>query len=475
MYAGPILILVMLFRLLMDRKSSTSSSPSVRRGFVLAGARLVVILLTSALAGKWLWLSGFLYTLLFPSFWLNQVTVRFGWVKASYWFARFSFPFGFDESARAVGAYYGARALLRSPERKHLGWIEAELARPKVLAGAGVVALGICQWLRGNDEVGKKLLLLASRLPPTFTGRAACKVSRDLLVADAAEHGDFELVIELGRAPRPTRWSYVMARAAERLLETPRSPSKLGLTCLFLLAPRRIATWPLIRRALQTELSPFAPPQALGLESWPSALAHLWSALSKPHLEVDELRRKLATVRNVLHSTIHQDTLTHRCFELSAGSASVATERFEAQLVTLLVEVLNDPKVSLRAQLNAWSDNYLDAALLERREALFEEVQVAADDFRAKTGKDILLDAKLEWLAWAKFSHLADELLHIDPESSHEVFEATFVPLCNFAVQEQNERKRSAFAWSVYSWLSGQAEPGENADLLKSNLKSTLK
>lgn len=459
----PFLILALvLFDRWRGSKGATSwSHQNIRRGF------WVVLLRVTFVLPAWLalpdpvrpWLGVPTLLLLTPNLWLSHVCVRLGWVRMSYWGGRLGLPTGFDDPLRVVGCYYAARALLRRPDPAARTWIETELSRTKHLGGAGVVALGLCAWLRGDAPRGTQLLELADEMPRVFVGRHARRVARDLLVADAAARGDWEAVIERGTARWPLRWSYCVARAAQRITGAPGAPHRATLLALFVLAPRRWTTWPLIRRALSIDPTDAALPPTPPSPTLPVALGRLWSVSSSPVIDGIELRRAVVDVQ----ATLERDE-----------DSAVTLERFEAELVERICGLLETRPVR-DIEHDPEGDGILDRALDQFSARRFAELEARAKDYADRTTPERSLDPATEWLAWAEFRRLGDELCQLDPSLDETLFDAIFIPVCNFAVQEQNDLKRRAFAWSVYAWLNRHATDPENQTLLTSNVRSTLR
>jgi hypothetical protein len=181
---------------------------------------------------------------------------------------------------------HAALALVRGkPSAQMLDRVERSLRQADCVYGAGIVAAGLIAALRDDRHLARCFLLVADTLDPRFISRRARAVARDWLVVDAALIGDWPEVIRLGRRGRhSTRWSYTVARIAERLSGDKQACDDWLLWLCWMVAPRRRGTLPLLRRWLA---SPRVPRQSAVSESvctdLPQALANMVRRLKNTH------------------------------------------------------------------------------------------------------------------------------------------------------------------------------------------------
>jgi hypothetical protein len=241
--------LIIFFIILAARRSRGEPielSLAVRLRF-LKGVELGVLLLVFGgvdLIGKALLVPAFI--LLFtPSFVLRQVVVPLGLPRVAYWTARWLGPIKVMKESSAGAAVYGALALARRPSSlKTLDWLELKVNLARSVRGAGVVAAGLLAALRGDRDRARGLFLIADAMQRKHIPRCVRVVARDWLVADAARIGNWTEVARLGRRGKGSlRWSYALARMAERLAGDPRGCWNWQLWLWWIIAPRRIATF----------------------------------------------------------------------------------------------------------------------------------------------------------------------------------------------------------------------------------------
>lgn len=154
----------------------------------------------------------------------------------------------------------GALASLRSrvPATDQDAWLRMQLG-PAPLRGAGIVAAGLIAANAGDRNRARRLLASLDQLDPDLCPALARGIAADWLVADAAVRGAWDEVAEhVDTLPDPSRSARFIAIAAERLRGEYVSDG--ALIKRWLLAPRRLHTLSLLRRALRaTDLAEPAP------------------------------------------------------------------------------------------------------------------------------------------------------------------------------------------------------------------------
>ncbi len=92
-----------------------------------------------------------------------------------------------------------------------------------------MVAAGLLAALRKDIDRARGLLATADRMHAQLMPRSMRAVARDWLVVDAARVGNWHRVIRLGlSSTNRLRWSYNMARIAERLTGDPQASAATG-------------------------------------------------------------------------------------------------------------------------------------------------------------------------------------------------------------------------------------------------------
>lgn len=181
-----------------------------------------------------------------PTLVLEWMVLPLRMPRVAYWVARVGYPLSFVGESSAGDVVYGALAAARTRSRlKSASWLKEKLDRPRSLRGGGVVAAALLATLRGNRDRARCLFLVADTLPSKVISRKARRIARDWLVAEAAQAEEWREVIRLGRRKYGSRrWSYLMARIAERLVGDKRACGNWLLWLFWLIAPRRLATLP---------------------------------------------------------------------------------------------------------------------------------------------------------------------------------------------------------------------------------------
>ncbi|MCC6996372.1 MAG: hypothetical protein IT370_17305 [Deltaproteobacteria bacterium] len=151
---------------------------------------------------------------------LHGWIVRRGWVRLAMASATLRVVRG-GQDGDGVIALAGARALLRQrvPSEADAGLVEARLARQRSPRGAGLAAHGLLLAARGDREGARVLLASVATLAPAVCPAAALRLSREWLIGDAAERGDWAALAAMATSMATSMSSEdVSARAALLLL-----------------------------------------------------------------------------------------------------------------------------------------------------------------------------------------------------------------------------------------------------------------
>jgi hypothetical protein len=477
--AGVAVLFIVIWILASRRRgSSISLTP---RFWVWAGkyALLVVLPIIFGAAGivGWALLVPVFILLFAPTFVLELIVVPLGLPRVAYWIARCCVPLGLGKEAGAGGALYGARALARRPScPQTIGWLEQKAIHARSLRGAGVVAAGLLAALHGDRHRARSLFLVADTLPRTFIPSKARAVARDWLVADAARIGNWREVIRLGRRGKDSlRWSYAVARIAERLAGDPRCCDGRLLWLCSMAAPRRRFTLPLLRRALAV---PSTPKQTAAEQSvagdLPDALADLARLLENRFAhDGRSLARSVSAVDAALDCSATRAGIQQRLLALGAQpDADAVLAGFRTRLAGLLAPLIEEAPNFAGGKDRAPT---LDRAIEQVRARLFRDIAAQCKDYDDRRQRESSLDTLAEWRAWAATRESADRLLELAPDSENALFQAMYVPVCNFAVFQHNVFSRTPLAHEIYSWLHRHARsnPSASQHLLKNMRAST--
>jgi hypothetical protein len=409
-----------------------------------------------------------------PTLVLKWIVVPLRMPRVAYWTVRIGLPLGCIREIRAWGVMYGALALARKDaSNETIVWLEQRLNGVQRMRGAGVVAAGLLAALRRDRDQARCLLLIADTLSGRFTSRRIRAIARDWLVADAARIGDWREVIRLGRRSRGSlRWSYALARIGERLIGDKRGCGDWLLWLCFLSAPRRWATYPLLRRALAVPARPPSADVRPAAAALPLALAGLARAIEGRHIhDGTSLARSVGAVDGNLDSM--RAAIDQRLRALGGrGNADTVIFAFRERLIGLVAPLIEeDPHLALAAQ----GSPILSEATRQVRLRLFRDIEARCKDYDARTEDERALDEVPEWTAWALLRRSADRLLELDPESKIPLFQTMYHPVTNFAVLQFNRCKRNALAHDMFSWLLPHSRSNHEAlQLLAKNVKAVL-
>jgi len=410
-----------------------------------------------------------------PTTVLRWIVVPLRMPRVAYWTVRLCWPLGLVKEIEAGGVMYGALALARKgASDEAVRWLEQRLRNAEPMRGAGVVAAGLLAALRKQDNLAYSLLSLADRMDKRLISRATRAIARDWLVVDAARVGNWRRVIRLGRhGTSRLRWSYSMARIGERLTGDPRAWRDWLLWPCFLLAPRRLATYPLFRRALAVPVRRSAQPDATpAVAELPLALGGLARAIEGASAHDGQaLARSIDAVDSHLDSMRGQ--IERRLNALGGrGDAGAVLSDFRQRLIDLVTPLIEDDPYLARA---AQRGSIMDQAVWQARRRLFGDIQVRCKDYQERTAEHNSLDLVSEWEAWAMLQCSADQLLELDPTVESVLFQTVFASVCNFAVFQHNGRQRIALAHDMFIRLLRHSGSDSQArELLAKNVQAGI-
>jgi hypothetical protein len=405
---------------------------------------------------------------------LRWIVVPLRMPRSAYWTVRICFPLGLIKEIEAGAVVYGALALARKKSSDEtISWLERKLRNAETIQGAGVVAAGLLAALRKDIGRARGLLATADRMHWRLIPGSIRAIARDWLIVDAARVGNWHRVIRLGMSSDRLRWSYNMARIAERLTGAPQARPNWLLWQCFLSAPRRRLTYPLFRRALavpRRRSEPLdAPASATGL---PLALGELARALEGANAHDGELLdRSIDAVDRELDS-VHP-MIEQRLGMLGGrGDPSSVRSLFRHRLIDLAIPLIeDDPYLARTAQ----QDSIMEQAAWQVRRRLMGDIESQCRDYRERTAGEDSLDLVAEWETWARLNSSADRLLELDSAAENVLFQMVYAPVCNFAVYQHNGRKRIALAHDMFVWLLRYAhDTPEARQLLAKNVQAGI-
>jgi hypothetical protein len=442
--------------------------------------------------------------MMFPAAFAGRVLVPLGLPKAAYFLVWVGMPPFYPPERRGAAAFFGALAALRARrvDPKTLDWLERRLLletspREATVAGAGLLAAA-----RGKLDAARALLRSVDALPGHFGATAPQRVARSWLVADAARRGSWHEVGRLGLRCRPyRRWPHAMGLIAERLEGTPAARSDASLVLAWLVAPHRLATWPILRRALAT---PRTGPGVPGAESLASGVRD--AEVSGVAAGADDLLRaalqahatciRAPSAASVAASAAAWDavqaspqvsaTLGQRALALSArtgaesalarlaGMAEADLAAFPDALVAVATPTgLARGSIHASARAAGKASDTLRRAARRVRANWQNDVETVADSLRERTVRGAALESYAEWLAWASLREPWERLRSAGSLADRRAVFALARPMaCNYAVWLYNDQGEKLLANAIFRWLLDEANVlGDDAAavLLKRN------
>jgi hypothetical protein len=404
-----------------------------------------------------------------------RCVIPLGWPRVTYWMARVCRPLGFAIEPTAGGVVYGALALARRRQSPAaIDWLGRKLDAVPSLHGGGVVASGLLADLRGDHHQARCLLLVADTMTVRRISSPARRIARDWLIRDAARVGKWREIIRLGRDGKQIlRWSYSVARFAERIIANERAAARWRLVLFWILAPRRRLSLPLLRRALAS-----LPAPAVSIRSTagtlPQALSQFAGVLSNDQIfDGRALSLSVHAVNDALETSGMRRRLEERMAALGGdGDIEAVVAEFRGQLADVIGALIETCPHFANAKPEAPA---IADGIARVRRRLFRDIQAHCGDYREREQTKHLLSASAEWGLWALLRNSADRVLVIDPASETALF-GTMWPVCNnFVVLHHNAYKRTTFAYEIYSWLHSHSWSNPSArDLLAKNMRAAL-
>jgi hypothetical protein len=465
------------------KSSGGSSSTDIRPGFWVFVLRLFAFGVAFAYAveqGAWIKtiILGTVALACWPTLLIEAIAVPLGLPRLAFWVTVSLRPLYVVSGVKSIAVGHAARALLgeREPSLHRIAWLQDELSRSAKGRGATLVAEGLLAVLRRDLRAARALLRTADTLHPSQTPRPLRRAARDWLVADAAAAGNWDEVVTRGvRAHKKMRWSYAVGRMAQRLTGRAGAPWRATMIALWILAPHRLTTFSLLRRALGPSASKPAP-KADQDPNLAYALGRLASLHENPATASNG--RLLETVRaleEALEAPQTRALVQRRALALGATrSPEDLLGQFREQIETALGTLLDEGAAT---QLPEDPPALLGGAVRRARQRLLRELESYCADYKQRAKAMIPLSELDEWRAWAHVRDSGERLLAIDPGSEAAMYQVVYFAVCNFAVFQHNDMKRRGMAHQMFDWLHDRAmnvgSVSESA-LTAENMKASL-
>ncbi len=415
---------------------------------------------------------------------VRLVLLPLGLLRTAYYMS-FLCLLRFQDDRRGGALLVGAWALLRASQRAEsqsgpaLRFLEKRLHRLKKLRGAAVVAMGLSAARRGELEAARALLESAFNLHPAACPQWALELAGEWLTVDAVALGSWPRVSAHASGARPRSPLTRFLRAcADRFVTTDEPtlapPTDLSLSLLWLRAPHRRATWPLLQRARlsrpQPPPSPAPTPSAsrpeLPAPELPAALRELALLLLAPSsaLTQEQLLQVCRSFDAALQSPATLRRLTERALILGQSGPEAALRELRAQVASMIGARLREAALPIDQLLATTpagqriSDLAAEAAQAVRSQ-LLEEIEQACDALHDRTTDKRELPVEDEWREWAALRARYQRVCRLGGLTIRRL---AWGPLhrevCNWAVWLWNERHHKVLANAVFRFLLTEAE-----------------
>ncbi len=494
---GPILLaLVWAFRAAGGSSTAAGASVRLSRGtavdawiiFAMVLRGLAALAATAAVAGLMSEAPTYLGSgialivvsvLLFPGAIVDRVLAPLGLVRLTFWYSRMLCPFRTISDPLAGAVIDASRALRRSRVDRSataaaLGF-ERLTWRGPIASGWALIAWAELADACGDTPRARQIFEAAARAGD-WRWAAARRHARLWMAADAAERGDWERVIALGRAAPWRHQARLMAHVVEATLGRPRR-GRARLVARSIVTPSRRVLLPWILRALAAtppagvEASPSgdADPlrQALVLHAeavragasvrWSqlAALALAWERVASPATDA-MLGRRIAVLGARIDPGVARDALLAEPREDVSRLMGMIAEPLPSGLV--------EPPL-LRSVRHDTCDARLSAL-----ESLIGRLQVGGSPLPPPSSPDA-------WAAWGAVRAAYESLAQLSaPAELAWVLQRGWGHLCNHAAWIANACGEGALAHDIFAWLYAECRRlGVPADmkLLKENARVT--
>jgi hypothetical protein len=399
--------------------------------------------------------------LAFPWALARHVAAPLGLVRPSFLLGRMAeVTFGRDPGGGAALA--ASLALLRRPTPSLVVWVDARLAALEQAGGAAVAAAGLRSAATGDVDGARQLLRSVAQIAGADTPPVAARLAADWLAADAAERGAWEELASLVPATRTVRFLDALNR-------------RQAVWLWWLIAPRRRATWALVRQALaeqapaQQEQAPPpsdpAPREANPYRDGGSG-DRLAGALAA-HLELDVHRGVLLPERlsaaAARWDAALEDPSVRGLAEQRARALGVNAAPALSALASGVTEDLAEMAIASGQPL-AGGHGIAGAAAARAREILLAEVELAARVLVARGMRR--LPALVEWREALGLEERCARIGRLAGLPARRlVFEEVHAALCPLACRLWNDREERPLADALFRWLLAEAEAVGNSRL----------
>lgn len=468
--AGPAMIVVAT--VWQARHRRFKDPPLLVRLGRLARVLVAAVALVAIDRRHWLALPCLLF--IFPEPFLEYIVVPFGRPRVAYWTTRILLPQSTLREPRAGAVLNELRARLFRNRGVDSPWwrpFSAALFAGEMGRTAGAATLtarAIVDVLDNRRDDARKLLAVAQEMSVWHAPRAARRYAQAWLLADAAERGAYGEVIRLSMAGPVTLRAAFMRSAARAVLGLSR-PSPAKLKALWLCAPARRASLPLLQRALAT---PRRPPLKIGDRGFRDAQTALLGlgALPLGAATRDEVRRAAVVGQVATDSGEIEAFVAARKEQLHAGyDVRTMVAKAGDQLVREIGQI------SRNAAVDACHDNAEPALIIAAKDQLQSELLHELESACARLPRHQApptTDHEPHWRAWAQIRGAARSYREALPDRTDQLYLCIGVKLIDHGAWLFNVVGAKCLAHDIFRWVLRLGPPAAGQrKVLKRNLR----
>ncbi|MCS6902461.1 MAG: hypothetical protein RMJ98_22575 [Myxococcales bacterium] len=420
-------------------------------------------------------------TLLFPWHTLRYSLIPLGQIRAAHLTACLV-DVGFGNDGPGGAAMVAAMALLHKTNatEEDLRWVEEQLAKAAPLRAAGLVAAALLR-LHAGDRDGARLLLRSVELL-RFPGSPplAFRVAREWLAAEAATRGDWQAVLEHASRDRSiftSRGTIFLGAAARRLLGREDAPSDEQLWALWLLAPARTRTRPLLRRALAAR--PVSPParreeasnEVVSSDPLAAVLILQIQSWRDPDPTLEDLVRLGKAWDHALENKALERRLLVRSMDLGTHEGSKAIERLREVAAAQIAARAREKRLALGSVEAPGAT--VERAVKLLRDGMLAELEASCEALRYRAMEKRALPATDEWCEWLALRGLYEETGTIGGMGVRRLaWTRVRDDVCKLAVWLWNERGERTIAHAMFLWLLDEAMALHDTDAMELHRKN---
>ena len=410
----------------------------------------------------------FLFTALFWPI-ARYVLAPFGLVKPAYYVALGAWAQNEERSSLALLA--ASIALIRRPQfdPEAAEFLDQKLQGESTLRGAGIAASAVLALARGDHEGARVLFESVRTLDGRVCGPAARHTAAEWLAASAAERGNWDEVAQIGAdlvdAGRP---AWLLSGVAKRLLGRGDAPTKWWLLFRWAFSPARLATYPLVERAIavpdgavpidedRDSTLPQVPVSPEGDRLARALAMHVNLLTSKR-----PVAREIAAVGRAFDEALSSDSLAHdieeRAVFLGANRGSSVLSRLRADVEESLFHLLKRHRIALDDTVDDLGETAASAQRRLRDEAL-AVIEALSDAVKNRVSERRALSPIDEWREFSALRLAYERGVGMGgAELRYLAFTKVHRDVCAQAVWLFNDRKEKPIANAMFRFLLSEA------------------